>query len=259
MSLESAVAVPLVSFGAVFGSFLNVVIYRVPAKQSVVLPPSHCPSCETQLAAIDLVPIVSWLTLGGKCRYCSARISPRYPLVEALTAALFAIIGLRIGLSWELPAYLVLVAFLVALSGIDIDTTTLPRRLIYWCSAVGAVLLTAAAALDGELHRIRWAAIGAAGVYVTFRILHAAARGGFGYGDVRLGTMLGGFLGWLGMGYVPIGIFMGFVLGAFVGSALMVSSRAGRKTAVPFGPFLAAGALLTIAAGPSFVETLWWF
>ena len=93
----------------------------------------------------------------------------------------------------------------------------------------------------------------------TFRIIHAAARGGFGYGDVRLGAMLGGFLGWLGLSYVPIGIFMGFVLGSLVGVALMVGRGADRRTALPFGPFLAAGALLTIAAGPSFVDALWAF
>jgi leader peptidase (prepilin peptidase)/N-methyltransferase len=259
MSLEGVVAVPLVSAGAVFGSFLNVVIHRVPAKESIILPPSHCPACDTHLAPGDLVPIVSWVLLGGKCRYCDTKISPRYPLVEALTAVLFALVGWRVGLTWALPAYLVLAAFLVALSAIDIDTKTLPRQLIYACSAAGAALLGAASAVDGEWYRLRWAAIGAAGVYVAFRIIHAAARGGFGYGDVRLGTMLGGFLGWLGMSYVPIGIFMGFVLGSLIGVALMVSSRAGRSTELPFGPYLAAGALLTIAAGPSFVEALWWF
>jgi leader peptidase (prepilin peptidase)/N-methyltransferase len=251
--------VPLVGAGAISGSFLNVVIHRVPAKESIVLPPSHCPRCETHLAPADLVPIVSWLVLGGKCRYCAAPISRRYPFVEALTAALFAVIGVRVGWSPELPAYLVLVGFLVALGAIDIDTTTLPRRLIYAGSATGTVMLGVASAVLGEWHRMRWAAIGAAGVYVAFRIIHAAARGGFGYGDVRLGAMLGGYLGWLGLSYVPVGIFAGFVLGSIVGVALMVGAKADRRTALPFGPFLAGGALLTIAAGPSFVDAVWRF
>jgi leader peptidase (prepilin peptidase) / N-methyltransferase len=259
MMLDQVLTVPLVGAGAISGSFLNVVIHRVPAKESIVLPPSHCPRCETHLAPADLVPIVSWLVLGGKCRYCAAPISRRYPFVEALTAALFAVIGVRVGWSPELPAYLVLVGFLVALGAIDIDTTTLPRRLIYAGSATGTVMLGVASAVLGEWHRMRWAAIGAAGVYVAFRIIHAAARGGFGYGDVRLGAMLGGYLGWLGLSYVPVGIFAGFVLGSIVGVALMVGAKADRRTALPFGPFLAGGALLTIAAGPSFVDAVWRF
>ncbi len=259
MSLEPLLSVPLAGVGAISGSFLNVVIHRVPAKESIVLPPSHCPTCDTHLAPGDLVPIVSWILLGGRCRYCEASISARYPLVEGLTATLFVLVGWRIGLNAALPAYLVLAGFLVVLSMIDIDTTTLPRRLIYGCAASGAVLLGIASLVDDTWHRLRWAAIGAVAVYVAFRALHAAARGGFGYGDVRLGALLGGYLGWLGMSYVPIGIFLGFVLGSFVGLALMVSGSASRRTALPFGPFLAAGALATIAAGPAFVEALWWF
>lgn len=259
MITEQMLAVPLVGFGAISGSFLNVVIHRVPAQESIVLPPSHCPSCDTHLAALDLVPIFSWVVLRGKCRYCSTAISKRYPLVEALTGLLFAVVGWRLGWRPELAPYLVLVGFLVALGAIDIDTTTLPRRLIYACSGAGAALLAISSAVHDEWNRMRWAAIGAGSVYLVFRVIHAAARGGFGYGDVRLGAMLGGYLGWLGLSYVPIGIFMGFVLGSLAGMALMVGRKADRRTALPFGPFLAGGALLTIAAGPSFVDALWRF
>ena len=259
MSVEQLLALPLAGAGAISGSFLNVVIHRVPAKESIVRPPSHCPSCETRLAPLDLVPVASWLVLRGRCRYCSAPISVRYPVVETLTAALFAVIGWRIGWNAALPAYVVLTGFLVALAAIDIDTTTLPRRLVYACAGAGAVLLGAASLAEHSTRRLQWAAVGAVSVYVAFRLIHAAARGGFGYGDVRLGAVLGGYLGWLGLPYVPIGIFMGFVLGSIVGVALMVGGGAGRRTALPFGPFLAGGALVTIAAGPSFVHALWWF
>lgn len=256
---DQLLSVPLVGAGAISGSFLNVVIHRVPAKESIVLPPSHCPTCHTHLAPADLVPIVSWLLLGGRCRYCETPISSRYPMVEALTGILFAVVGWRIGWTAALPAYLVLVGFLVALAAIDIDTTTLPRRLIHACAAAGTVLLGVASAVGDDWRRMGWAAIGAAGVYATFRIIHAAARGGFGYGDVRLGALLGGYLGWLGLSYVPVGIFLGFVLGSVVGVALMVGAKADRRTALPFGPFLAAGALVTIAAGPTLVDALWRF
>lgn len=258
MSAEQLLNVPLAGLGAVAGSFFNVVIHRVPSKQSVVAPRSHCPNCATPLGALDLVPVLSWVVLRGRCRHCAAPISARYPIVEVLSAGLFALVGWRVGLVPALPAYLLLTGFLVVLSAIDIDTTTLPRRLIYLCSALGAVLLLIATAVDDSWHRLRWAAIGAFGTYVAFRALHAAARGGLGYGDVRLAAMLGGYLGWRGMAYVPVGIFAGFVLGAAVGVVLLLAQRASRRTALPFGPFLAAGALLTIVAGTSFVDALWW-
>ncbi len=258
MSAEGLLNAPLAGLGAVAGSFFNVVIHRVPAKQSVVAPRSHCPSCATPLGAVDLVPVLSWVLLRGRCRHCAARISARYPIVELLSAASFAIVGWRVGLVPALPAYLLLTGFLVVLSAIDIDTTTLPRRLIYACSVAGGLLLLVATAVDGTWHRVRWALVGVAGTYAAFRALYAVARGGLGYGDVRLATMLGGYLGWWGMAYVPVGIFTGFVLGAAVGTALLVARRASRRSALPFGPFLAGGALLTIVAGSPLVDALWW-
>src|SRR5262245_15135484 len=116
--------------GLLVGSFLNVVIYRVPREESIVQPPSHCPACDRKLTAVDLVPVVSWVALRGKCRTCGAEISARYPIVEALTGVLFALVAWRFLGSWAMPAYLVFTAFLIALSGIDLDTFKLPRRII---------------------------------------------------------------------------------------------------------------------------------
>jgi leader peptidase (prepilin peptidase) / N-methyltransferase len=253
----NAAVVPAFVLGLVIGSFLNVVIYRVPARRSVVEPPSACPSCETRLTALDLVPVFSWLALRGKCRHCSAPISSRYPLVELITATLFGLVAWRIGATWSLPAYLVFTAFLVALSGIDIDTKTLPNRLVYPAVGVGLVLLAVASLVDGEPRRMLWGAIGSLSVLVVFRLIHAVSPNGFGFGDVRLGALLGGHLGWLGLAYVPVGIYAGFVLGAVVGVGMMIGRRAGRRSAIPFGPFLAAGSLLAIVAGSSFVNTVW--
>jgi leader peptidase (prepilin peptidase) / N-methyltransferase len=249
--------IPAFVLGLVIGSFLNVVIYRVPARRSVVEPPSACPSCETRLTALDLVPVLSWVALRGKCRHCEASISSRYPIVELITAVLFGLVAWRIGATWSLPAYLVFTAFLIALSGIDIDTKTLPNRLVYPSAAAGLVLLAVASLVDGEPRRLVWAAVGALSVLAVFRLIHAVSPNGFGFGDVRLGAVLGGHLGWLGLAYVPVGIYAGFVLGAGVGLAMMIGRRAGRRTALPFGPFLAAGSLLAIVAGSSFVDTVW--
>lgn len=245
------------ALGLLIGSFLNVVILRVPAGRSIVRPPSTCADCGARLTAVDLVPVVSWVVLRGRCRHCGAPVSARYAAVELTTAGCFALTAWRIGPAWALPAYLVLTAFLVALSVIDLDTHLLPRRLVYAAGATGVVTLVLAALADDQPERLRWAAIGGAGVLVAFLAIYSAARGGFGFGDVRLGAVLGWYLGWQGLAFAPVGIFLGFLLGATTGSALIVLGRAGRRTAVPFGPFLAGGAFLAIVAGQPLVDRMW--
>ena len=244
-------------FGLLIGSFLNVVIHRVPAGRSVVAPPSACGACETRLTAVDLVPVLSWLALRGRCRHCAAPVSARYAVVELMTGACFALTAWRIGATWALPAYLLLAAFLVVLSFIDLDTQLLPRRIVYAAGICGIATLALAAFLDDQPERLRWAAIGAAGALAAFLAIYAAARGGFGFGDVRLGAVLGWYLGWQGLPFAPVGIFLGFLLGAAVGLVLMTVGKAGRRTAVPFGPFLAGGAFLAIIAGRPFVDRMW--
>jgi leader peptidase (prepilin peptidase) / N-methyltransferase len=177
--------------------------------------------------------------------------SSRSALLAPVTGGLFAVTAWQLGWSWALPAYLTLVAFLAALSMIDIATKTLPRRMVWTAGAAGLGLLTIVAVGASEPQRIAWGAIGAAGAFVAMCVLHIVARGGFGFGDVRLGAVLGWYLGWLGVSLVPAGIFVAFVLSAVIGVALLLFGRAGRRTEVPFGPFLAAGALLVILAAHS--------
>jgi leader peptidase (prepilin peptidase)/N-methyltransferase len=133
----------------------------------------------------------------------------------------------------------------------------LPRRLVYAAGTCGIASLAAAAFLDDEPQRLVWAAIGAAGVLATFFVIYLAARGGFGFGDVRLGAVLGWYLGWQGLAFAPVGIFLGFLLGSVVGVVLMLAGRTGRRTAVPFGPFLAGGAFIAIVAGRPLVDRMW--
>jgi leader peptidase (prepilin peptidase)/N-methyltransferase len=250
------IALVCAAFGLLVGSFLNVVIYRVPRGESVVRPPSHCPGCDRRLTARDLVPILSWLALRGRCRTCAAPISARYPAVEAVTGVLFGLLGARFAGSWALPAYLLFAAVLVVLSMIDLDTMTLPRRIVYLGAGAGAVLLTVASVAAGEPERLWWAAAGAAGALAFFLALHLASPRAMGFGDVRLAALIGLYLGWLGLREVPVGLFLGFLLGAVVGVVALVIGRAARKTQVPFGPFLAAGALVTVMAGQPIVA-LW--
>ena len=238
-----------VVFGLVIGSFLNVVIYRVPREESVVAPRSRCPSCGTQLSALDNVPVLSWLVLRGKCRTCGAPISWRYPGVELLTGVLFGVMAWRIGLEPELPAFLVLVAGLVALSFIDLDTFKLPRKLIYLTAAAGGTLLVGAAAVKGDGRGIAEAVAGAAIFFGVLFVIHFISPRGMGFGDVRLAGLLGLFLGWVQLPVVAVGFMLSFALASVVGIGLMIAGRKGRKDRVPFGPFLAAGSLLAIWLG----------
>lgn len=242
--------------GLLIGSFLNVVVWRVPRGESIVSPPSACPRCGGRIAARDNVPVVSWLLLRGRCRGCGEPISARYPLVEGGTAALFAGAAAVIGPSWALPAVLYLVAVGVALALIDLDVHRLPDAVVLPSYPVAAVLLllsdlAPADGLDGGA----WlrALVGAAGLLTFYLVLFVARPGGMGLGDVKLAGLLGLYLGWFGWGSLVVGAFGAFVLGGAFSVVLLASGRAGRKSGVPFGPWMIAGAFLGIAVG----EPLW--
>lgn len=240
--------------GLLVGSFLNVVIHRVPAGESVVRPRSRCPACGTEIASRDNMPVVSWLLLRGRCRACRAPISVRYPLVEILTAVLFGAVAARIGTEWSLPAFLVLTATLIALSIIDLETFRLPTPIIYVSGVVSVLLLGAAAIVEGDTRGIAEAAAGAAIAFSVLLLIHVISPRGMGFGDVRLAALLGLFLGWMELPNVAVGLFLAFLLASVVGVGLMVAGRRGRKDRVPFGPFLAAGTMLAIFLGPSILD-----
>jgi leader peptidase (prepilin peptidase)/N-methyltransferase len=235
--------------GLCIGSFLNVAICRLPHGGSLVRPPSQCPLCSTPLRRRDLIPVVSWIALHGRCHTCRAPISARYPLVELTTAVLFVAIGARFGTSWALPAYLAFAAGAVALSCIDLDTFTLPRRIVYFGGLAGGTLLTLASVAVGEPSRILDAGVGALGAASFLLVLHLIAPRGMGFGDVRFAGVIGLHLGWLGLLEVPTGLFVAFALGAVVGIGCLLVGGASWRTRVPFGPFLAAGALVTVLWG----------
>jgi leader peptidase (prepilin peptidase)/N-methyltransferase len=239
--------------GLVIGSFLNVVIARFPQGRSLG-GRSACPRCGRLLTPAELVPVVSWLVQRRRCRGCRAPISAQYPAVELATAAAFAGLGARFDLTLELAAYLVATAFLVALSVIDLHTRTLPRRLIYAGAAASLPLLALAALVADEPRRIATLAGGSLAAGAFFLVLHVASPGAMGFGDVRLSFLLGALLGWIGLLHVPVGLFLGFLTGAVVGAGLMVVGRAGRKTAIPFGPFLAVGAYAGIVASRAVID-----
>jgi leader peptidase (prepilin peptidase)/N-methyltransferase len=235
--------------GLLVGSFLNVVVWRVPRGKSVASPPSACPGCGHPIRARDNVPVLSWLLLRGRCRDCGATISARYPLVELATAVLFALTAWRLGATGELPAYLYLAAIAVALTLIDIDVRRLPNAIVLPSYGVAAALLLIPAVADGEWQAYLRALVGAAILFLGYFALAFAYPAGMGFGDVKLAGVLGLYLGWLGWGELAVGAFLGFLLGGAWGVALLVAKRAGRKSAIPFGPFMLGGALLAVFVG----------
>jgi leader peptidase (prepilin peptidase)/N-methyltransferase len=232
--------------GLAVGSFLNVVIHRVPRGASLLRPRSRCLECASPIRPAHNVPVLSWLALRGRCAACRAPISPRYPLVEAGTALLFVAVTARLGVTVALPAYLYLAAVGVALAMIDLDVRRLPDRIVLPSYAVGAALLIPAVAARGDWGAALRAVSAMAALWVFYYAL--AIFGGMGFGDVKLAGLLGLYLGWLGWGSVLVGTFAAFLLGGVVGVALMLARRAGRRTAIPFGPAMLAGALLALFA-----------
>jgi leader peptidase (prepilin peptidase) / N-methyltransferase len=243
------IAVCLV-LGLAVGSFLNVVVRRVPAEESVVRPGSHCPACTAPIPARDNVPVLSWLLLRGRARCCGAAIPVRYPLVEAGTAAAFAAVAAWLGASWALPAYLVLAAASIALALIDLDTFRLPFVIVVPTFAAGVVLLGLASVLGDAPAAAGRAVLGAAGLWLLYRVLHAINPRGMGYGDVRLAGVVGLYLAWLGWDRFAVGAFLGFLVGGLFGVLLIVAGRGGLKTQIPYGPYMLAGAWLAVAVGP---------
>jgi leader peptidase (prepilin peptidase)/N-methyltransferase len=241
-------------FGLVIGSFLNVVIYRVPRGLSVVSPRSACPECETPIAERDNIPVVSWLLLRGRCRHCHAPISPRYPLVELGCAALFAGTAARFGYSWSVPAFLVLFAGLLALSVIDVERLILPKAIVWPLSLAVAGLLVVAAAATGEWHDLLVGAACAAAWFVLFYVMFAISPRLLGFGDVRLAPVLGLALGWLGWRYVLLGFFAANLIGAVIGIALIATHRMARSQQIPYGVFLALGCAFAVFAGPELLR-----
>jgi leader peptidase (prepilin peptidase)/N-methyltransferase len=240
--------------GLLVGSFLNVVIWRVPRGESVVRPASHCPSCDAAVRPRDNVPVLSWVLLRGRCRDCSAPISGRYPAVELLTAAVFAVLTLRLGWDAALPAFLYLGAIGVALALIDIDVKRLPNAIVLPSYPVGIVLLGAATVVNGDWSALVRALLGMAALFGFYFVLNLVYPAGMGFGDVKLAGVLGLYLGYLGWAEVVAGGFLGFLFGGVIGGVLMTMRRAGRKSKIPFGPFMLAGALAAILVGGALAD-----
>ncbi|MCW2560898.1 MAG: peptidase domain protein [Mycobacterium sp.] len=253
MSMSSAFARLLVPFAAIagllVGSFLNVVIWRVPRGESVVRPRSHCPRCDAVLLERDNIPIISWLVLRRKCRHCGEPISGRYPLVELITGLLFAAVAAEIGYRFAVVGFLYFTAIAVALAFIDYDTRRLPNAIILPAYVASPILLAADAVISHDWSKLIHGLVGMAALFAFYFATWFVYPSGMGFGDVRLAGIIGLFLGWLGYGPLVVGAFAGFLLGGLWGIGLIVAKKGGGKTAVPYGPFMLLGAMIAIFVG----------
>lgn len=231
--------------GLAIGSFLNVVIYRVPRAESIVFPASHCPSCENTLKRRHNVPVLSWLVLRGRCAFCETRISARYPMVELGTAALFVALTLRFGLSAALPAYLYFAAIGIALAMIDFELRRLPDTIVLPSYVIAVLLLMPAGAVTGEWQTAIRAFAGMAAVAAIYFALSIAYPYALGTGDVKLAGLLGLYLGWLSWSAVMIGAFGGLAIAA-LGGTLHRLTGAPRRGVLALAPSMVSAAVLAL-------------
>jgi leader peptidase (prepilin peptidase) / N-methyltransferase len=246
MQVSAGELVLLGMCGAAFGSFVNVLAYRLPRRESIVKPRSRCPACKTTIRSRDNIPVVSWLLLRGRCRDCGAAIPLRYPLVEAVTAALFVVCGIKFGREAALWPALALAVVLVAAAATDLEQRIIPNRLMAGGALLALVLWTIAD--PSRLPENLIAGAGAGGLLLVAAIAYPA---GMGMGDVKLAAVMGLFLGRL----VGPALFIGFAAGALVGIALVAAhGPAARKQGVPFAPFLALGGVLALLFGGGIID-----
>ena len=234
--------------GACIGSFLNVCIFRIPEEQTVVTGSSHCYACGHKLNFLDMVPILNYLFLKARCRYCGAKFSIQYPLVELFTGLMFLLIFTIYGLGWPALMLAVFVSILIIASVIDIYHHIIPDGLVI-TGVLAGIPLTLIQSTDKLVNGL----IGFLAAGLIMLLIAIVSKGGMGGGDIKLSAFLGLYLGWQG---VLLAMFIAFFLGGMTGIYLLLSGRKGRKDPVPFGPFLALGALLAVLWGN---ELLAWY
>lgn len=247
------IPIAVVVFGLFLGSFLNVCIYRIPRKESIAWPGSHCPHCGNPVKPWDNIPVLSYLFLRGRCRHCGERISPRYPLVECLSALLALSMLCRFGLSVEALIFYFWACALLVVTFIDLDLQIIPDSISIGGIVVGFCLVPWMS--TGWLDALYGMLLGGGLLLgIIYGYLFLTGKEGMGGGDVKLLAMIGVFTGWHGVLFT---IFAASLVGSVVGVSWMLIKRKGLQTAIPFGPFLALGAYLYVLTGPEIIS--WYF
>lgn len=230
--------------GLLIGSFINVVVYRLPIGKSVVYPGSECLKCNNKLSWQDLIPVISYLILKGKCRFCGVKISVRYPLVELLTGFLFTVVVLCKG-EFAVP-FLLLTSLLIVITLIDLDTYYIPDVLLV-CGVFSWVVMVGVY----NFISIQHAFYGALAGFMVMLIIYLLSRGGMGFGDVKFAAMVGLYLG---VELTLLALMLAFIMGSVIGGGLLISGLKTRKDALPFGPFIAFGCFVSFLFGSGIVD-----
>jgi leader peptidase (prepilin peptidase)/N-methyltransferase len=249
MTVFSIIIIMTFLIGSVIGSFLNVCIYRIPRNLSIISPSSRCPSCNTAIKPYDNVPVISFLLLSGRCRYCKAKISLRYPLVETLNALFYGAVLWRYGVGWYTPVFFAFCSSLLVIAFIDLDFQIIPDVITIPGILIG--LIASSVILPDPFARnsllgFKGSVIGLLSGSGLFYLIAILSRGGMGGGDIKMMAMVGAFTGWKS---ILLTTFAASLLGSIVGIFLMIFKGKGRKTKIPFGPFLAVGAIIALFYG----------
>jgi len=235
-------------FGLMIGSFLNVCIYRIPRKESIVFPSSHCPSCGKEILFRDNIPIIGYIVLKGRCRFCSAKISIRYPIIELLTALFLLLLFFKYGVTLDYLRFAFFICVLIVISAVDIEHLVIPNRVIVPAIAVG-LLFSIISGYQILLESLIGIAVGG-GLLLVIGITAPLVfkQESLGGGDIKLAAFMGIFLG----PFVLMALFWGFFVGAFIGLMLMARKDKSLKDAITFGPFLSVGSVITLFFGSYF-------
>jgi leader peptidase (prepilin peptidase)/N-methyltransferase len=248
----------LFAFGAIIGSFLNVCIYRIPLRRSIISPPSSCPECKRHIPFYDNIPIISYILLHGRCRYCNTRIPLNYLVIEALTALMAVSLFFFFGLTIEALVYYIFLSALIVITVIDLEHKIIPD-VISLPGIVFGFAVSFFLPFPGVMNSIIGIIAGGGLLFaVAYGYYMATGREGMGGGDIKLLAMIGAFLGWRG---IIVTLLVGSLVGAIIGSILMLLKGRDTKYAIPFGPFLSLGAAIYLFAGEFIIElymiTLW--
>lgn len=258
--MQLIITLYILIFGLVIGCFLNVCIYRIPAKQSIISPPSHCTSCGTRLRPLDLVPVFSYIFLKGKCRYCGERVSARYPIVEGLTAAVFVILYFRFSFSVEFLTAIFFSCILICLAFIDFDLKIIPNELVITGLISGVVLFVYNLFYPVSMYGDRaWynpligMASGAGFLLLVAMIgsIVYKSEDAMGMGDVKLLAAVGLFLGWR---LTIVALLLAVICAAITSLVLMLFKKLNIKSTVPFGPFISLGTFIALVYGWNIIE-----
>ncbi len=257
--MQTLITLYIAAFGLVIGSFLNVCIYRIPTGQSIISPPSHCTGCDTRLKALDLVPVFSWILLRGKCRYCGARVSARYPIVEGLTSLVFVLLYFRFSISVEFLVAIVLSILLICEAFVDYDLKIIPNEFVVAGMLSGAALFVYNLFYQVDMYGDRaWynpiiGIVSGAGTLLLVAVVGSVVykTDAMGMGDVKLLAVVGLFLGWR---LTLVALLLSVLLAAIVSLVLILVKKVNIKSEVPFGPFIAIGTFIAMLYGWNIIE-----